>query len=136
MRKTILSLFLLLAVYVSAQVTPTPNPIPVGYTGQITLTFDPTKGNGGMATATECYAHMGYCTATKDWQGVKGSWGTKNQPAFTKTSDGKWQLVINNMFSFFGVAESTPITSLVMVFHDGKGNSYRNKRKIRRRYGG
>ena len=123
MRKTILSLFLLLAVYVSAQVTPTPNPIPVGYTGQITLTFDPTKGNGGMATATECYAHMGYCTATKDWQGVKGSWGTKNQPAFTKTSDGKWQFVIDNMFSYFGVAESTPITSLVMVFHDGKGSS-------------
>ena len=118
-----LCLVLFCAFYTVAQVVPDPNPIPLGYNGQITLTFDPTKGNGGMVGATACYAHIGYCTANSDWLGVKGDWGTTNQPQLTQTADGKWQLVIDNMFSFFGVPETTAITKLAMVFHDGKGSS-------------
>ena len=49
MRKLILSLMSLCALVASAQVMTSPNPIPVGYTGAVTVTFDPTKGNGGMA---------------------------------------------------------------------------------------
>ena len=124
MRKfTFLFLLSLCSLFVAAQVMPEPNPIPVGYTGSFKLIFDPLKGNGGMATATECYAHLGYCTPTQSWQGVKGSWGSKNQPQFTKRSDGKWEYTIDNMFSYFGVPETTQITKLVMVFHDGNGNN-------------
>ena len=124
MRKfTFLFLLSLCSLFAAAQVIPEPNPIPVGYTGSFKLIFDPLKGNGGMATATECYAHLGYCTPTQSWQGVKGSWGSKNQPQFTKRSDGKWEYTINNMFSYFGVPETTQITKLVMVFHDGNGNN-------------
>ena len=123
MRKVFLFLIGLCALSLSAQVTTEPNPIPVGYTGTFKIIFDPMKGSGGMATATACYAHLGYCTATQSWQGVKGSWGTKNQPEFTKRTDGKWEYTINNMFTYFGVPETTPITKLVMVFHDGNGNN-------------
>ena len=124
MRKfTFLFLLSLCSLFVAAQVMPEPNPIPVGYTGSFKLIFDPLKGNGGMATATECYAHLGYCTPTQSWQGVKGSWGSKNQPQFTKRSDGKWEYTIDNMFSYFGVPETTQITKLVMVFHDGNGQN-------------
>ena len=104
MRKIIFALVLLVTVGVRAQVTTDPNPVPVGYTGSFKIIFDPTKGNGGMATATECYAHLGYCTATKEWQGVKGDWGKTNQPQFTKRTDGKWEYTINNMFTYFGVS--------------------------------
>ena len=123
MRKFFLLCLSLVAICAAAQVTTTPAVIPVGYTGQFTITFDPTKGSGGMATATECYAHMGYCTATQNWLGVIGEWGTKTQPQFSKTADGKWELVIDNMFTFFSVPETTAITKLVMVFHDGNGSS-------------
>ena len=123
MKKIFFILVSLCTLCAAAQVTPTPNPIPVGYTGSVTLTFDPTKGNGGMVGATECYAHLGYCTATQSWLGVKGTWGTTNQPKFTKTADGKWTYTMGNIFTYFGVPETTPITQLVMVFHNGKGGT-------------
>ena len=128
MRKIILCLFALCALGLSAQVTTSPNPIPVGYTGQITITFDATKGTGGMRGATKCYAHTGYCTATADWQGVVGgSWRSANAPQLTNIGTDLWQLVIPNMFTFYGVAETTPITKLAFVFHDGKGGSKEGK---------
>ena len=61
---TMFAALLLFALCVSAQVTTAPAIIEKGYTGKITITFDPKGGNGGMATATKCYAHTGYCTKT------------------------------------------------------------------------
>ena len=123
MRRFVLFFLTIFALTVSAQVTTDPNPVPVGFTGSFKIIFDPMKGDGGMAAATECYAHMGYCTATADWQGVKGDWGKTNQPKFTKRADGKWEYTMNNMFTYFGVPETTAITKLVMVFHNGKGGT-------------
>ncbi len=126
-----LTLFLcgvLYALSVVAQVTTTPAVIEPGYTGKIIITYDPKGGNGGMAGATKCYAHTGYCTATAKWQGVVGgSWRSANAPQLTATSDGKWQLVMDNMFDFYGVPETTPITAFAFVFHDGPGGSKEGK---------
>ena len=112
---------------VFAQVTPSPNPIPVGYTGEVTITYDATKGNGALASATAVYAHTGLITAasanTGDWKNVIGTWGSTSQPALTKNADGKWELVIPNIYTFYGVPESTDIKALAFVFHNGKGNS-------------
>ena len=112
---------------VFAQVTPSPNPIPVGYTGEVTITYDATKGNGALASATAIYAHTGLITAasanTGDWKNVIGTWGSTSQPALTKNADGKWELVIPNIYTFYGVPESTDIKALAFVFHNGKGNS-------------
>ena len=111
----------------SAQVTSSPSPIPANYTGEITLTFDPTKGTGGMASATECYSHIGLITASSkgitDWKYIKpGGWGTTAEPAWTKNGN-VWQLTINNMYTYFDCPMTESITAIVMVFHDGKGSS-------------
>ena len=86
MRKLFILLISLVTVASMAQVTPSPNPVPVGYTGKITITFDPKAGNGGMANATKCYAHTGYCTKTATWLGVKATWRSASAPQLTNTS--------------------------------------------------
>ena len=125
-RLSVIALLCVWCYVLVAQVTPSPSPIPVGYKGKITLTFDPTKGNGGMQAATECYSHIGIITeksvSIHDWKYTKGGgWGTKNEPKWTKVGS-KWQYEIDNMFSFFKCPEDEDIVALVMVFHDGNGN--------------
>ena len=126
MRKLSLCLLALVAICVSAQVTTSPSIIEPGYTGKITITFDPTKGNGGMVGASQCYVHTGYCTAQKDWQGVIGTWRTSAQPKLTAVN-GKWQLEINNMYDFYKIPSGTEVTALAFVFHDGPGGSKEGK---------
>lgn len=127
MRKIILGLLALCTLCVSAQVTTTPAIIEPGYTGKIIITFDPKGGNGGMASATKCYAHTGYCTKTQNWQGViGGSWRSANAPQLTKVGD-KWELEINNLYEFYKVPANTEVTALAFVFHDGPGGSLEGK---------
>ncbi|MDY6406245.1 MAG: alpha-amylase family glycosyl hydrolase [Bacteroidales bacterium] len=131
MRKIILSLLLLCAVGLAAQVTPDPNPIPKGYTGAVTIIFDATKGNGGMIGATKCYAHTGLITAAStsdtDWKNVIGSWRGATQPQLTSLGNNKWQLDIPNIFTFYGVPETTDIKKLAFVFHDGPNGNKEGK---------
>lgn len=131
MRKIILSLLLLCAVGLAAQVTPTPDPIPKGYTGAVTIVFDATKGNGGMIGATKCYAHTGLITAAStsdtDWKNVIGSWRGTTQPQLTSLGNNKWQLDIPNIFTFYGVPETTDIKKLAFVFHDGPNGNKEGK---------
>lgn len=131
MRKIILSLLLLCAVGMAAQVTPDPNPIPTGYTGAVTIIFDASQGNGGMIGATKCYAHTGLITAAStsdtDWKNVIGSWRGTTQPQLTSLGNNKWQLDIPNIFTFYGVPETTDIKKLAFVFHDGPGGNKEGK---------
>ena len=131
MRKLVLSILVMCVACVFAQVTPSPNPIPVGYAGEVTITYDATKGSGGMVGATKCYAHTGLITAdsknTGDWKNVIGSWRGATQPQLTALGDNKWQLVISNIYSFYGVPETTDIKALAFVFHDGPSGSKEGK---------
>ena len=132
MRKAIVLFALAFCAFgMRAQVTTTPSVIEKGYTGPITITFDPTKGNGGMVGATKCYVHTGLITSAsssdKDWKNTIGSWRGSNQPQLTATGDGKWELVISNMYTFYGVSTSTEIKKLAFVFHDGPGGSKEGK---------
>ena len=123
--------FVLFTLLLVAQVTTDPNPVPVGHTGKVIITFDPTGGNGGMIGATKCYAHTGLITSAStsdsDWKNVIGSWRGATQPQLTATNDGKWQLTIDNIFTFYGVPESTNIKKLAFVFHDGPGGKKEGK---------
>lgn len=123
--------FVLFTLLLVAQVTTDPNPVPVGHTGKVIITFDPTGGNGGMIGATKCYAHTGLITSAStsdsDWKNVIGSWRGATQPQLTATNDGKWQLTIDNIFTFYGVPESTDIKKLAFVFHDGPGGKKEGK---------
>ena len=118
------------AVVTFAQVTTTPSVIEEGYTGQVTITFDPTKGNGGMATATKCYAHTGLITSesksTGDWKHTVSNWRAANTPQLTKVGN-KWQLVIPNIYTFYNVPANTKIVALAFVFHDGPNGSKEGK---------
>lgn len=131
MRKLWLCLLGLCALVASAQVTPTPDPIPTGYTGAVTIVFDATKGNGGMIGATKCYAHTGLITAAStsdtDWKNVIGSWRGATQPQLTSLGNNKWQLDIPNIFTFYGVPETTDIKKLAFVFHDGPNGNKEGK---------
>lgn len=122
---------MLFSLLLTAQVTTDPNPVPVGHTGQVVITFDPAGGNGGMVGATKCYAHTGLITSAStsdsDWKNVIGSWRGATQPQLTATNDGKWQLTIDNIFTFYGVPESTDIKKLAFVFHDGPGGTKEGK---------
>ena len=126
-RFSVIALLCVWCYVLVAQVTSNPAPIPAGYKEKVVLTFDPTKGNGGMATATECYSHIGLITDKSkdihDWKYIKpGGWGTKNEPKWDKNG-ANWELQIDNMFTYFGCPESEAITAIVMVFHDGNGNN-------------
>ena len=122
---------MLFSLLLTAQVTTDPNPVPVGHTGQVVITFDPAGGNGGMVGATKCYAHTGLITSAStsdsDWKNVIGSWRGATQPQLTATNDGKWQLTIDNIFTFYGVPENTDIKKLAFVFHDGPGGTKEGK---------
>ena len=127
MRKLWIVLVCFCALNLSAQVTTDPAIIKKDYTGQVTITYDAQEGNGALATATAIYAHTGLITSastsTSDWKNVIGSWGSTSQPALTKNDDGKWELVIDNIYTFYNVPTTTDILALAFVFHNGKGNS-------------
>ncbi len=111
-----------------AQVTTNPAIVPLGYTGEITITFDPTKGTGGMVGATQCYAHTGITYNGQSWQKT-GTWRDgKDKYKMTKNADGNWVLKITpNMFEYYGVPTNTPITQICLVFNDGPGGSKEGK---------
>lgn len=131
MRKLFIFLVGFCALAVSAQVSTVPAIIQPGYTGEIVITYDATRGNGGMVGATKCYAHTGLITSASssdtDWKNVVGGWRAASQPELTSLGNNKWELVIPNMYEFYGVPETTEIKKLAFVFHDGPGGSKEGK---------
>ena len=59
MRKFTLLSFLFLTSMLFAQVTTIPGIVQKGYTGEVTIVFNPTQGNKGMVNAKQCFAHTG-----------------------------------------------------------------------------
>lgn len=118
------------ALAAMAQVKTIPAIIEKGYKGQVTITYDPTGGNGGMTSATKCYAHTGLITSASkgmsDWKNTVSTWRSANTPQLTKNGT-KWELVIPNIYTFYGVPETTDIIALAFVFHDGPGGSKEGK---------
>ena len=130
MKKVLLMLFAVCTLCATAQVTTTPVIIPKGYTGEVIITFDPKGGTGGMATATQCFAHTGLITSQSksngDWKHTVSDWRAADTPELTQVGD-KWQLKISNMYEFYGVDNTTEILAMAFVFHDGKGGSKEGK---------
>lgn len=130
MRKLLTILLVGISMLAAAQVTTSPAIIEKGYTGEVTITFDPTAGNGGMAGATKCYAHTGLITAesasNSDWKYTVSGWRDDKTPQLTKVGN-NWQLVIPNIYTFYNCPETTDIVALAFVFHDGKGGSKEGK---------
>ena len=120
MRKITLFLSFVFAMMAMAQVTTVPGIIQKGYDGEITVIFNPNEGNGGMAGATQCYAHTGVTYDGTSWQKA-GTWRDgKEKYKMTKNAEGNWELKITpNMHTYYGVDASKEITQLCFVFNDG-----------------
>ncbi|MCX6270305.1 MAG: hypothetical protein NTU44_03625 [Bacteroidetes bacterium] len=92
----------------------------------VTVVFDATLGNGGLAGYTgEVYAHTGVITnlstSQSDWKYVKAGWGV-NIPACKLTQIGidLWQLGIGpDIRQFYGVPAGEQILKLAFVFRSG-----------------
>ncbi len=98
----------------------------------LAVTVDCTKGNQGLlnyggGTSSDVYVHVGVITnlstGPSDWKYVKFTWGTTD-PAAHATSIGanKYQYVINNIRSFFGVPAGETIKKVTVIFRSGDGS--------------
>ncbi|HRI59393.1 MAG TPA: alpha-amylase family glycosyl hydrolase [Saprospiraceae bacterium] len=91
---------------------------------QITVHFNATEGNGGLAGFTgPVYAHMGVFIEGKNgWQNVPTTWGVAD-PVGLMTNEGpnlwKKTFTIN---SFFSVQPGEKVTSLAFVFRNQDGS--------------
>ena len=131
MRKLTLLLLSVFALTAMAQVTTIPAIIQKGYTGEVTVIFNPNDGNGGMKDAKECYAHTGLITSASsndgDWKNVVEEW-RKNTAKTQLTKDGtNWKLVIPNIYEYYNCPSTTEIKKIAFVFHDGPGGSKEGK---------
>ena len=122
---------IMLCIMVNAQVTTEPAFIQKGYKGEITVTFNPAEGNGGMVGATACYAHTGLITSKSasgsDWKYATKTWrGGEEKYKMTKNGD-VWTLTIPNIYEYYGCPETEEILKMAFVFNDGKGGEKEGK---------
>ena len=126
MKKLVLFLLCFFALSAVAQVSTDPAIIPVGYTGQVTITFDPTKGDKGMVGATECYLYS--CLEVDnngEWKYQLAPWPSKSDKTRMTKNGSNWELVIPNLYTFYGVKEGETITKILVLFTDGGSKSGR-----------
>ncbi len=111
-------LLLFFATTIFAQVVVT-NPEFSTENDNITIIFDATQGDGGLAGYTgTVYTHTGVNTNLGNWQHVIGTWGNNTtQPALTRIGTDLYQLVIGNPRTFYNVTNSSEhIEQLCFVF--------------------
>ncbi len=124
MKKILLLFIFTFSLIVSAQtVTSNPAIITDDYTGIITITYDP--AGGAMATATNCYAHIGVKIGGAQWQ-CSPTWRSGLSKHKLTKSGTKWVLTIDNMFNYFTGCPGT-YQELDMVFNDGSGGTKEGK---------
>jgi len=123
------TLYLLSITHGTAQ-TITLNPLMPTDNDALTITFDTTQGNAGLAGYTgDIYAHTGVITNTSntssDWQYVKTNWG-ENTPATRLENIGNdlYQLTISpSIRTYYGVPEGETILQLAFVFRSAEPSS-------------
>lgn len=129
MKRHLLLCLLCGSLMLSAQVTTRPAIIQKGYTGEVTIVFNPNEGNRGMADASVCYAHTGITYNGQAWQKANAQWRDGlDKYKMTRNPEGCWELQISpSIYDFYGVPASTPITQLCFVFNDGPNGSKEGK---------
>ena len=127
MKKTLLLILVSFISYLSSAQLITSDPAIPADTDEITIYFDATEGNAGLAGYTgDVYVHIGVLTdesgGTTDWKYVKTSWG-ENTPEtkLTRISDDYYSITLSpSIRDYFGVPATEAITHIAMVFraHD------------------
>lgn len=134
MKRSILSMFVFfLCIFISAQVVTTePAFISKDYQGAVKIIFNPALGNGGMADATQCYAHTGIITSesanTGDWKFATPTW-RGGEAKYQMIKEGSnWVLNMpNGLYNYYGCPTTTEIEKLAFVFNDGPNGSKEGK---------
>lgn len=92
----------------------------------VTITYDATKGNGGLVGESQVYMHAGLITnnstSGSDWKYVVGNWGTDDAKVkMTNIGNDFHQLsyIIND---FHGIPEGEEIEKLAFVFRNVNGS--------------
>lgn len=124
----------LLAVPVWGQVV-TSAPLFPSDLSSVTITFDATKGTGGLAGVSgEIYAHTGVITnqstSSTDWKYVKTNWGENTtETQLNKVDENKYELEIGpSIRAYYGVPADEKILKIALVFRsadaslEGKDN--------------
>ncbi|MBN1300064.1 MAG: hypothetical protein JW995_02525, partial [Melioribacteraceae bacterium] len=113
---------------VYAQVVSTIPPFP-GEQDSITIIFDATKGNAGMAGYSgDIYAHTGVLTnlssGPSNWKYVIADWSINISKAkLTRVDNDKYQLVIGYPRQFYNITNPTEnILELAFVFRSPDGS--------------
>ena len=131
MKKITLLLLSVFALTAMAQVTTIPAIIQKGYTGEVTIIFNPNEGNKGMVGATQCYAHTGLITSASsndgDWKNVVENWRANTSKTQLTKDGNNWKLVIPNIYDYYKCPTTTEIKKLAFVFHDGPSGSKEGK---------
>jgi 1,4-alpha-glucan branching enzyme len=106
-------------------VTPTPAlPLP---DDTVTIVFDATQGDGGLAGFTgDVYAHTGVITdkstSATDWKDVAAPWGTTDPKVrMTRIAADRYQMKYH-IRNFYGTNPADTIKRLAFVFRSGDGN--------------
>jgi glycosidase len=121
-RTILVSLFILLATLLYAQVVTTDPPYPL-VDQPVTVIFDATQGDGGLAGFTgDIYAHTGLITefsgSGSDWKYVKADWGV-NIPdcKMTKIGTDLYELEITpDIIDYYGAPGTEKILQMAFVF--------------------
>ncbi|MEO8796174.1 MAG: alpha-amylase family glycosyl hydrolase, partial [Daejeonella sp.] len=97
-------------------------------TSSITLTYDASKGSGGLNNYTgDIYIHTGVITdkstSASDWKYVKHPWATVFADIkMTSKGNNLYEIVINNPRTYYGVPAGEKILKLAMVFRNADGS--------------
>jgi hypothetical protein len=96
-------------------------------TGNVTIYYDATQGNGALAGTVPVYAHMGVITnlsqGPTDWKHVATQWQVNNAAAqMTYVSPNIWSKTIN-IQQFFNVPANETVLKLAFVFRNGSGST-------------
>lgn len=92
----------------------------------VTIYFDATQGNAGLANFTEVvYAHTGVITSNStndsDWKFVQGEWGTSNAPVMTRVNPNLYSLEMN-INDFYSIPTGQVVEQLAFVFRSQDGS--------------
>ncbi len=92
----------------------------------VTIIFDATQGNGGLANYTgDVYAHTGVITnlstSNSDWKYVKTEWGVNTpETKLTRIGTNLYQFKIKpSVRSFYGIPQGEQVLQVAFVFRSG-----------------
>jgi len=93
------------------------------YGDSLTITYDATEGQSGLAGAPKVYMHAGAEIHTNGgWQYVKGNWGLDDGVGLmTNVGTDLWQIKINPV-TYFGYPADSVISGLLMMFRNANGS--------------